>query len=30
MILVESWVPLGYTPCGPHNTLVAVGYLATT
>ncbi len=26
MISVESWAHLGYDPCSPYNTLVAVGY----
>ncbi len=30
MILVESWAPLVYDYCSPHNILVVVSYWATT
>ncbi len=30
MILVESWAPLVYDHCSPHNILAAVGYWATS
>ncbi len=29
MILVESWAPLVYDHCNPHNILIAVAYWAT-